>query len=76
MRILRCFFLQKCVCCGHSKEALGTQNMFSCGELEKIIPELSPNTPPNKSSEKILRTVLLTCSAGNQPKFHCQSSIL
>ena len=44
-------FLHKNICCGYSLEApqLGTSNeypqhTFLYGELEKIIPQLSPNT--------------------------------
>ena len=47
-------FLHKNMCCGYSLEAprlaealvMSTHNICFYGELEKIIPELSSNTPP------------------------------
>ena len=45
------YFVHKTICYGYSSEALteallmGTHNICFNGEIEKIIPELSSNTP-------------------------------
>ena len=44
---------------------MSTHNIGFYGELEKIIPELSPNIPPNESSVIIPSIHKADCSQSN-----------